>query len=167
MIDMLKIIRDKFSFVKNKITKLIIFKFVDGNASLINKLLENERERIYQDIHDGIGSKLNLILILLQSENVDRDLLQNNIRACLSELRFIINNRSAVLNTPLHELVTDLCCNYSLFFGYQGINFDFSVSKIGDKTYVSDVISNGLLKITQEILVNSLKHSKFNRNSKF
>lgn len=55
------------------------------------KILQDERERVIMDMHDGVGGQLVATLAMLDSENTSRNDIKNAVGDALNEVRVIVN----------------------------------------------------------------------------
>jgi signal transduction histidine kinase len=122
--------------------------------------IEKERNRMATDLHDGIGNSIvTLKMIVAQSiekTNVQRDLIEDQFQETLSELKNIIFDLAppglnrygliAALQAYVNKLQSALPIKIELYTFGNEIND----SKVGPL----------LFRVIQELLTNSLKHSK-------
>ncbi len=120
-------------------------------------LMNEQRERIVNDIHDGVGSRINLLLWSLRTSSPKTDEIESDLQRCMEELRFAINPIQAGHET-LHKALTELCQRLKLAAHQQGIELDYLRS--GQPMTVASEIGLHLYKATQECLSNALRHSQ-------
>ena len=83
--------------------------------------IANERHRIMQDMHDGVGGRLSTLVAHLRSGQADQAMIASTLEHSLQELRFIIdslnpllvNNLAAALGT-LRERISQWTTNLNL-----------------------------------------------------
>jgi two-component system, NarL family, sensor kinase len=128
---------------------------------------EKERERIAQDLHDEIGSKLNVVslnLYGLKSNDKDED-------AMLANIDTIIHvNNSAIENARkiAHNLLPPVLEKFGLKAAIEELVLDFENTETVEINYTSTVdfsnantdVQLNIFRIIQELLNNSLKHGK-------
>lgn len=131
---------------------------LERNRIEIHNAATEERQKIFQDIHDGLGSKLLLALISLRSQEPKSPKIEEEISNCLDELRFIVNN-DGLEYKDICEYVRDICIKQNLHFEYSGINFKFRVSD-SRHAHFSTYQKINIIRIIQECFSNILKHSK-------
>jgi signal transduction histidine kinase len=124
------------------------------------KLLNEQRERIVNDIHDGVGSRINLMLWSLRTGSPQTTELESELQRCMEELRFAINPTYAGHET-LHKALTDLCQRLKLQAHKEGIELDYE--RTGQPEPVASEVGLHLYKATQECLSNALRHSQATR----
>lgn len=121
------------------------------------KLMEEQRARIVNDIHDGVGSRINLMLWSLRTESPPKEQLESDLQRCMEELRFAINPSHASHET-LHKSLTDLSQRLKIQARRQGIKLKYE--RKGQPMPVASEIGLHLYKATQESLSNALRHSQ-------
>lgn len=136
------------------------------NASILSQ--EKERKRIAKDLHDSIGSKLNVILLSLHRVNSlvnDLPKVATTIQDSLDLLNSTVGRTRCIahgLLPPTLEsfgLITaieELCDDYRKI---GALTIDFEVAEKGaiglDKT-----VELHLFRVLQELFLNSTKHSE-------
>ena len=123
------------------------------------QLISTERERIMRDIHDGIGGQLIAIIGLLQEKKGTvfvkiREKVQNS----LTDLRFVIDSLdpvlsdlSTLLGMMRHRLIDQL--------ETANIDLEWAVTELPGFTNMSPSRSLHIMRIVQEAITNSIKHS--------
>jgi signal transduction histidine kinase len=128
---------------------------------------EKERERIAQDLHDEISSKLNVVslnLYGLKSKEKDAD-------ARLVTIDSIIQiNNSAIENARkiAHNLLPPVLEKFGLQAAVEELVLDFEKTKTVEINYTNTVdfshtnaeVQLNIFRIVQELINNSLKHGK-------
>lgn len=124
---------------------------------------ELERKRIARELHDGIGSKLSALKIMIarlesSSFPVNQNLSQINqlLGSSINELRHISYNLvpEALLKLGLEKALSDLC---HLLYS-ETIKIEFQSFGINNQIPISTQIN--IYRIVQELINNALKHSK-------
>lgn len=152
---------------KNKIERDFEVKFQKKYFHEIIMTQEQERERIAKDLHDEIGSKLNLVSLYLyslkslkktelQKLNIIDDIIQINDDAIENSRRIAHNLLPPVLekfglNQAIVELILDFEKTKMVSINYQN-RIEFSSSGFD--------IQLQLFRIIQELINNSLRHGK-------
>jgi signal transduction histidine kinase len=122
--------------------------------------ISSERERIMQDMHDGIGGQLVASLALLDRER-DSELKQNIeqiLRDCLGDLRLIINSLNTS-DSSLDSLLADLKFRMNKRLSPLDISLKWQVTHIAEELFLPPQKSLNLLRILQEVFTNILKHA--------
>jgi len=128
-------------------------KYIDG--------LENERKRIAKELHDGICNDLLALEMELKSEHTGNEL--NDSLKILSDARINIRNVSHELMPPafkytnLHEMLEDYSNHVD-----RPLSMNISFAAEGDIPWdnIPQNISYEIYRIAQEVINNSVKHSK-------
>ncbi|WP_439484509.1 sensor histidine kinase [Cyclobacterium plantarum] len=133
--------------------------------------IENEvyeqRERLARDLHDGIGSQLTHIISrldilsipaspqqtqLLRLRDFTRDTNQN-----LRETIWILNQKEVTCSEFALRLHSFLL---NLWEDQEYPNLIWHCSSLKENTIISPVVAMHLMRLTQEAIVNSIKHAK-------
>ncbi len=138
---------------------LLSIDYLRNKNNLISAIKENLniRDEIVSDIHDGVGARLNVLLMGLEIKALEVDAIKEDVRRCIDELRFVLVSKDE--KTPfLLKLIVDFCSDISLKFSKKNIKFDYIIE--------SDSISNLSPKLalvlyfsTLECLNNIIKHA--------
>ncbi|NHE56415.1 sensor histidine kinase [Cyclobacterium plantarum] len=133
----------------------------------IENAAHEQRERLARDLHDGIGSQLTHIVSrldilsiptspqqtqLLRLRDFTRDTNQN-----LRETIWILNQEEVTCSEFALRLHSFLL---NLWEDQEYPNLTWHCSKINDKAILSPVVAMHLMRLTQEAIVNSIKHAK-------
>lgn len=113
---------------------------------------EKERNRIAQDIHDGLVSQLNIIRL---SKKDDEKAINIKLKECIKTVRLISHDLMPPLieETPLQELL------YKVINGL-GVNITTKTHTVILRTHEIDTNTKlQLLRIVQEVTTNILKHA--------
>ena len=120
----------------------------------------SQRERIVNDIHDGVGSRINLLLWSLRTHEPNGTAIQHELQRCMEELRFAINPTTAGAET-LHHALESLCTRLTLAAHDEGIELTYG--RMGVALPVASDTGLHLYKAAQECLSNALRHSQATR----
>ena len=130
-----------------------------------NQLIEgemNERKRISRELHDGLGGNISAIRFFVDAlmHNNKPSFLNEILPKVLSkidltihELRSIIKNLYTDFHAEFNDNIKGLCSDIERNYGIQ-IHFDFKSMSLTSKQEYH------LIRITQELLQNAVKHSK-------
>ena len=117
----------------------------------------SERERIYQDIHDGVGSQLVKAIFSLRTRGEGYAEVENNLQACLQDLRFIIESHTES-TMDVQSAVFAFCLTQESHLEGSGLAIHYSVGN-ENTTYADTRINLNVLRVLQESLSNTIKHS--------
>lgn len=119
--------------------------------------LHAQRERIVRDIHDGVGSRINLLLWSLRSQQSPPSHIESELQRCMDELRFAINPTHTGSDT-LHQSLSTLCERLQEQCQQRGVVLQYIHH--GQYAPISSDIGLQLYKAVQECLSNALRHSQ-------
>jgi signal transduction histidine kinase len=127
------------------------------------QVLAGERERIMRDIHDGIGGQLVSIIGLLQEKRGSVFVkIREKVQGGLTDLRFVIDSLDPVLSD-----VTTLLGMMRLRLIDQlessNIDLEWAVTELPILKNMSPSRSLHIMRIVQEAITNSIKHSGSNK----
>jgi len=118
-----------------------------------------ERQRITQDMHDGLGLMLNSALRLADKSGSDGPAVAGTLRACLDELRLIVDASATDTGEFLPQLAT-------LRFRMQprlesiGLQVNWRMDHFPQDLIVPPGVSLQILRIVQEAINNTVKYAE-------
>ncbi len=122
------------------------------------RLLSEERQRIMQDMHDGLGSHLLSSLAMIERGALDRDAMAQALREAIDDMRLAIDTLS-----PSHEGLVEALANLAWRlqprFAAAGIALRFHLDELPDRIEMPAEDALQILRVLQEALTNALKHS--------
>ena len=121
------------------------------------RALHSERERILQDMHDGLGGHLVQALAIATSRETLKPV-EEPLRACLDELRLMVDSLEPV-NGDLASVLGSLRPRISRRLALAGVVIRW---QIDDLPIVPDLGPRQVLDVTrvvQEAITNAIKHS--------
>ena len=135
-----------------------------NNFSALMMGIEHERQRIAQDLHDGLGVLLSTIKMKLSIENETEQKqqklgnLMGDIDIALEDIRGISRNLMPITLSKLgfNRAIEELIQNIRI----SNPNLDIELIKIVDNERLIEPVGVNLYRIIQELLQNVLKHSK-------
>jgi len=152
---------------KHKLTEAILFERDKGIAALF-KGVEEERKRIAQDLHDGVGQQLSglkLSMSHLQSklfkkdtpENANFEILVKKLDTTCQEVREISHQMmpKTLIENGVLSAIEDMLENTLVG---TGINYNIEHYKLKDR--LPETIELTLFRICQELINNTIKHAK-------
>ena len=120
---------------------------------------DDERRRIMQDIHDGVGSSLVSALNLSETKPLSQDEMRDVLQECLDDLRMAIDSLDPQ-SDDLLALLGNFRWRYERRLKASGVSLLWSVADVPKLEGYSSRDLFDLLRIVQEIFANSLKHAK-------
>ena len=125
----------------------------------IARALLQERQRLMQDMHDGLGSSLLSAMVAVEQGSMEQDKVVEVLRECVDDLRLVIDSLE-----PLgHDLVSLLATmRYRLGKRLQagGLTLEWDVQDLPSLDWLEPPDALHVLRILQEALSNVLKHSR-------
>ena len=129
---------------------------------------EAERKRIARDLHDEIGSKLNIIFLNTHRLKVSGKSLQD-IHTITQEVESVINTTIDSIRFISHELLPPTLEEFGLAEAIRELQFSFNklgnihidFTQMDNQDRIDDsLIELNLFRVIQELLNNSIKHGK-------
>lgn len=132
------------------------------NTLLHERRLNQLRQDILNDIHDGVGARLNLMLWDLRLNGLPSAAeLESELQRCTDEMRFAIQPPGATAQT-LEYLLGNLCKRLQI--SGQQLGIELSYQEFGQASPgLSSTAGHELYKACQECLSNALRHSQASR----
>ncbi len=118
-----------------------------------------ERERIIQDMHDGVGSQLLTTLMLAQSSELPQQTMVTLLQECLDDMRLVIDSTSPA-NRDLLPVLGNFRFRMESRFRALGIGFEWRNQAIPEALELEPDVGLQVLRIVQEALANTLKHAQ-------
>lgn len=123
------------------------------------RTLDEERKRIMQDIHDGVGSSLVSALNLSETRALEQDEMRDVLQECLDDLRMAIDSLDPQ-SDDLLALLGNFRWRYDRRLKSSGVTLLWSVDDVPKlEGYTSRDLFD-LLRMVQEVFANTLKHAK-------
>ena len=121
-----------------------------------------ERQRLMQDMHDGLGSALLSAMVAVEHGSMGRESVVDVLRECVDDLRLVIDS----LEPVGHDLVALLATmRYRLGKRLQagGLVLDWDVQDLPMLEWLEPPDALQVLRLMQEALSNVLKHARATR----
>jgi len=118
-----------------------------------------ERQRLTQDMHDGLGLQLNAALRVVDRGEVDGPKLSAALRACLDELRLIVD-AAASSSGEFLPLLASLRIRLQSKLEAIGIRIEWHMHQFPDALVLPAPMSLHILRIVQEAINNTIKHTR-------
>jgi len=119
----------------------------------------DERQRITQDMHDGLGLQLNAALRQAERGDIDPPKFAALLRACLDELRLVVDSAASESGEFL-PLLANLRMRLQQKLASIGITTQWRVQRFPDGLVLPPGMSMQILRIVQESINNTLKHAQ-------
>ncbi len=129
------------------------------------QVLSDERERMMRDMHDGFGGSLVSLSSMFQKE--DGDVFQrayDKVQTSITDLRLVIDSLDPMLN-DLTTLLATMRARLMDQLESAGVNLEWNVCDTPVEVNFSPQQSLHVMRIIQEAITNSVKHSDSSRLS--
>ena len=118
-----------------------------------------ERQRITQDMHDGLGLQLNAALRVVERGDIDALKFAALLRGCLDELRLVVDSAASVSGEFL-PLLASLRIRLQPKLDAIGIRIQWQMHEFPDGLVLPPNMAMQVLRIVQETINNTLKHAR-------
>ena len=123
------------------------------------KVEAKERQRIMQDMHDGLGSQLMSSLMLVERGAVSNDQFAQILRESIDDMRLAIDALSAE-EVDLGAALGNLRYRMEPRLRAAGIELQWDARRLPDDIDIHPDTVLPILRVVQEALTNALKHSR-------
>jgi signal transduction histidine kinase len=123
------------------------------------KVEVKERQRIMQDMHDGLGSQLMSALMLVERKAVSSDQFAQILRESIDDMRLAIDALAAE-EVDLAAALGNLRFRIEPRMRAAGIELHWDARQLPDDVELHPDVVLPILRIVQEALTNALKHSR-------
>lgn len=117
-----------------------------------------ERQRMMQDMHDGLGSALSSSLVLLERGEMTVPQAAVVMRECIDDLRLVVDSLEPT-SQDISTLLGMLRYRLQHRLDAAGVNLHWLMADLPVLDWLEPSLALDLLRLTQEAIVNSLKHS--------
>lgn len=126
------------------------------------RILAGERERLMQDMHDGLGSSLVSALRMVQHGNSSEGAVAQVLQECLDDLKLTIDSLEPA-QTDLALLLATLRFRLGPRLQAAGLAIDWRVGPLPPVSWLTPPAALHVLRILQEVFTNILKHARARR----
>ncbi len=123
------------------------------------KVEVQERQRIMQDMHDGLGSQLMSSLMLVEREAVSNDQFAQILRESIDDMRLAIDALAAD-DADLAAALGNLRFRMEPRLRAAGMELTWDARRLPEEIGLHQDVVLPILRIVQEALTNALKHSR-------
>ncbi|MDR2876112.1 MAG: hypothetical protein LBV44_09340, partial [Methylobacillus sp.] len=125
-------------------------------------MLEEERQRIMRDMHDGMGSSLVSALRAVERGAMEPAEIAQVLRDCIDDLKLHIDSLS-LAEPDLLAILATLRARLEPRFQRGGIELRWNVADVPELPWLDVQSALHILRILQEVLTNILKHTQATR----
>ena len=122
------------------------------------RILSEERQRLMQDMHDGLGSSLVSTLRALERGELESGNAARMLRTCLDDLKLVIDSMESV-DADLLLLLATLRTRLGPRLKAGGIALRWEVADVPELPWLDARNSLHILRILQEAFTNIIKHA--------
>ena len=124
------------------------------------KLIQQERERLLMEIHDGVGSQLISGMLLAKKEGLHKKAVLEMIQGCIDDVRVIIDCISLAERANALELFGKLLDRLRPRLAGLGITLHYRPeTRFSEQSEISDAQCLHASRIIQECIANAIKHA--------
>ena len=121
--------------------------------------LSQERQRLMQDMHDGLGSSLMSALRVIEHGRVDEEAIKEVLKGCMDDLKLTIDSMEPV-EADLLLLLATLRFRLAPRLENSGITLRWEVVDVPALTWLDPRSALHILRILQEAFTNVIKHTQ-------
>jgi signal transduction histidine kinase len=121
--------------------------------------ISQERRRLTQDMHDGLGSSLMSALRMVEGGGIDATDVARVLQECIDDLKLTIDSMEPVASDLLLLLAT-LRFRLAPRLEYTGLSLRWEVAQVPALAWLNPRTSLHILRILQEAFTNAIKHAQ-------
>jgi signal transduction histidine kinase len=125
---------------------------------------QGERDRIYRDLHDGIGSKLVTTLFSVRDRDIDHERLELRLMDTLKDLREIISVTEVQEQRTIHDILFTYCSNLDEALSRADFQIEYDIPE-GPEIVLMDRLAKEVMRIVEESVANTIKYAHASRLS--
>jgi signal transduction histidine kinase len=123
-----------------------------------DRAVQDERDRLMRDIHDGFGGQLSSMLALVEKADVTGDEVAEALRDALDDMRLVVSSLAPV-DADLIGLLANWRARIERRLGRHGLRFDWQVSDLPPLPWLGPREALHVLRIFQEAVSNVVQHA--------
>ncbi|RZS52137.1 sensor histidine kinase [Sphaerotilus mobilis] len=116
-----------------------------------------ERDRIYQDMHDGIGSRLITTLYSVRASTRGAMDIEAQLQACIDDMRLVLYAHQDE-DSDIQSCVFDYCLKLEAQLEGSGLQLAYDIAD-GEPLLLAPEVRINVLRILQEAVTNCIKHA--------
>lgn len=117
-----------------------------------------ERQRVMQDMHDGLGSALSSSLVMLERGELDVGGAAVVMRECIDDLRLVVDSLEPTAQ-DLSTLLGMLRYRLQHRIAAAGVQLRWQMADLPQLHWLEPSLALDLLRLMQEAIANALKHA--------
>lgn len=123
---------------------------------------QGERDRIYRDLHDGIGSKLITTLFSVRDRAINHERLEVQLMDALRDLREIISVTDPQEQRSIQDVLFTFCAHLDESLGRAEFSVEFDIEEGHEVVLLADQ-SKQIMRIVEESVANTIKYAGASR----
>jgi signal transduction histidine kinase len=116
-----------------------------------------ERDRIYQDVHDGIGSRLITTLFSVRESGPGAVDVEAQLQACIDDMRLVLYAHQDE-ESDIQSCMFDYCLKLETQLEGSGLQLTYDIDD-GEPLFLPPALRINVLRILQEAVTNCIKHA--------
>lgn len=121
--------------------------------------IAGERQRIMENLHDGVGAQLITSLMLVKGGRAGQSDMINLLQDCIDEMRISLDSL-AMEDDDLLSMLENFRARISPRFSAIGLKLQWTDNTLPDSASIPPQCSLQILRVLQEALANILKHAQ-------
>jgi signal transduction histidine kinase len=117
-----------------------------------------ERQRMMQDMHDGLGSALSSSLVMLERGELDVPQAAVVVRECIDDLRLVVDSLEPTAQ-DISALLGMLRYRLQHRIAAAGVQLRWRMGDLPELQWLEPSLALDLLRLMQEAIANALKHA--------
>ncbi len=123
------------------------------------QMIEQERQRLMRDMHDGIGTSLMMALAAVEKGKLDEPAITALLRDCIDDLKLTIDSMGPV-DSDLLFLLAALRVRLAQRFSQAGLTLHWQVGELPGLAWLDPASALQIMRILQEAFANVIKHAQ-------
>jgi len=119
---------------------------------------QEERDRIYQELHDGIGSRLVTTLFSVRDGIGTQAQLEQSLLELLQGVRALVSNSPQREEREFQDVLFDYCIDLDSLLSGKNFQLEYEIAS-GHEFVMLDDGSRELLRVVEETVANTLKYA--------
>ncbi|WAC71783.1 hypothetical protein OU995_19650 [Roseateles sp. SL47] len=123
---------------------------------------QEERDRLYRELHDGIGSRLVTTLFSVRDGHVNPAQLEQSLMELLQGVRALVSNSPHREEREFQNILFDYCVNLDSLLSGKNFQLEYDIPS-GQEFVMLDDAARDLLRVVEETVANTLKYANASR----
>ena len=123
---------------------------------------QDERERIYSELHDGIGSRLVTTIFSLREGRLDRGQIEHHLLDVLQGVRDLVSETDITEHRDIQDIVFEYCVGLDGLLSAPDFQVEYDIEAGRECVLLGDR-SRHLMQVLEESVANTLKYARATR----